>query len=156
MFKQTLILSLLSLLGSCASKSTDDVQELRIPNIRIDAADPSLSKVGGMLYDDGEAFSGKLMETHKSGQLKALTKYFSGKRNGNSETWYAHGQKRSARFYKNGHKESEHKGWWPNGELKFTYHFVNGLHNGKFLEWYDKGQLASFCCKIHGLNTCFL
>lgn len=142
MFKKNLILSSLLLFISCASKHRDEVHELKIPDIKIDAADPSLSRIGGMLYHNGEVLFGKLIEIYTDGQLKSLTEYFSGKKNGKSGSWYSDGQKRSARFYKNGRKESEHKGWWPNGELKFTYHFVKGFHNGKFLEWYDNRQLA--------------
>ena len=111
MFKKTLILTLLSLLGSCAFRSTEDVHELKIPDLKIDATDPSLARIGGTLYQNGDAFSGKLTEIYTDGQLKSLTEYCNGKKNGKSESWYSDGQKLVERFYKGGQKEGEHKGW---------------------------------------------
>ena len=72
MLKKTLILCSLLLLISCASKHRYEVHELKIPDIKIDAADPFLLRIGAMLYHDGEAFSGKLTEIYTDGQLKSL------------------------------------------------------------------------------------
>jgi hypothetical protein len=153
MLKRTIALLLTAVLLSCRFSGNPETEGRRettntsdtivIPNITVDACDSAISAANGVIYHQGRPFSGTLTEAHENGQLKSQTEYFSGRKHGKSEEWYADGQRHSIRYYKAGKKEGRHFGWWPNGQLKFGYFFVNGEHHGELREWHENGQLAA-------------
>ena len=113
-----------------------------VAEFKIDAKDARLLHQDGMLYFDGQPFSGMLIERYDNHRRKSETGYRKGKMDGLQQTWFSNGAKKTRRFYKGGRKHGLHQGWWLNGGQQFEYHFVNGKYDGEQLQWYANGQLA--------------
>ncbi len=109
--------------------------------IEVEATAPGLERVDGVLYLDGQHFTGRLVEHYENGALHSETEYRSGQREGASTGWYSDGTRRFDREHRNGRKQGEHIGWWQDGSLHFLYTFESGVHEGNAKEWYPNGRL---------------
>ena len=107
---------------------------------RVEAA--GLSTAGGVLYLEGQAFSGHVIEHDARGALLRDTPYRMGRRHGVERWWYAGGALSEERAYRDGAKVGVHRGWWPNGQPRFEYRFRDGERDGRARMWLEDGTLA--------------
>ncbi len=109
----------------------------------VEATDPSLERVNGILYFGSAPFSGYVVETYSNGQLKSKVGWLNGKRDGLSELWHPDGSKRERREYSENRKTGNHLGWYEDGTLKFDLNLKDGAYHGLCRQWYSNGQLAT-------------
>lgn len=134
------LLYILVFLVSCNQKETRNTVDTNVQERN--RSDSQFDLDNGVLFYKKEPYSGIVNSFYKTGELKAKSVYFKGKRNGFYNGWYENGDVFFERFYKNGFKYGEHKGWYKNGQLSFVYYFNElGEYNGEIKEWYENGQL---------------
>ncbi len=109
----------------------------------VDAADPSLERVNGLLYLGSAPFSGYVVETYENGNLKSKVGWLNGKREGLSEAWYSDGSERERREYSENRKTGSHLGWYEDGTRKFDLNLKDGVYHGRCRQWFANGQLAT-------------
>ncbi len=97
--------------------------------------------VNGVLFLKDNLYSGKLLKYDTLNNIKTVSNYFHGKKEGRELKYLNDTLKIEERFYTKGKKSGIHKGWWSNGSLRFEYHFNSkGAYNGTVNEWYKNGQ----------------
>jgi len=98
---------------------------------------------GGLMYVDGELFSGQLFKLYASSKDTMYVRgYMEGKRNGEWRKYYPGLQMAEIRFFKDGQKTGLYRGWWPYGEKKFEYTFRDDEYHGVLKEWNPEGKLV--------------
>lgn len=108
----------------------------------LDASNPNLILVNGVLKLDDIPFSGHLNTYYPNVQLKSEIQYYKGKKHGKEMRWFKNGDLAMERFYINGFKSGIHRAWWENGNQKFEYYFNDiGEYHGSVKEWGKTGEL---------------
>ena len=136
--------------NSCTSNKSEagtlvSSVEIKIPEIEKNRNDASFKLLNGILFFDAAVYSGIVNEFYKTGELKSISEYYQGKRQGNFLGWYKNGNKWFERFYINGLKAGEHKGWFPNCQKMFHYQFNNkGQYNGFVKDWHANGVFGKY------------
>jgi len=72
------------------------------------------------------AFSGWSSKLYDNGQVRELTCYEDGKRNGLSVKWYENGRKNEEKNYRNGKLHGLTTRWWENGQKWYEETYENG------------------------------
>lgn len=124
----------LSIFGSCRNTPV-------VPNVFVNAATNGFVQRLGVLYWNGQLFSGNQYALHPSGDTAFITPFYHGREYGVSKQWYANKQLKEVRHFVHGKKTGIHTGWWDNGRLQFVYHFGEDVFEGSVKEWYANGRL---------------
>ncbi|MFN8357060.1 MAG: hypothetical protein U0Y10_21580 [Spirosomataceae bacterium] len=112
-----------------------------VPTLEIEANSTHLTFDQGLLYYQGQRYSGYVVEHDQQGHLVARAGYLNGNAEGESLRWYANGRIAEHRLYRENRKTGTHEGWWENGQQRFVYEFDADKPVGTHREWYANGQL---------------
>ncbi len=135
-FRNSIIFLSLTLMISCSPKK---IQYLELVNEESFQCQQSK----GLMYVDGELFSGQLFKLYPSCEdTMYIKEYIEGKRNGEWRKYYPTQQMAEIRNFQNGYKTGRYLGWWPNGGKKFEYTFKNDEYHGVLKEWNPEGNLV--------------
>ena len=130
------------------------IEKITIPDITKNKTDVLFQLKNGVLYFDKETYTGIVNDFYENGNLKSISEYYNGKRQGKYFGWYPNKQKWFERFYTSGLKSGIHQGWHKNGTLMFEYYFNNnGSYNGSVKDWCLNGVLANYFNFIEGKET---
>lgn len=125
------------------SKETDESVQIIIPYVEKNIEDEGLKLKNGILYYLENPYSGTIKAFYQKGNIKSISTYYKGKREGKYIGFYPNQKKWFERYYSNGIKVNSHKGWYQNGQSMFEYQFnQKGLYNGFIKDWHANGQLA--------------
>ena len=102
----------------------------------------------GVLFQGNEKFSGK--RTLQFGNIKKVTQYQNGIKNGKTIHYYENGKVYRERYYKDGKPDGIHKTFFPNGDKKKYLEFKNGEHHGDYIIWHKNGQVAEYVLYENG------
>ena len=89
---------------------------------KIDASDPRLERVGGVLSLAERPFTGRIETRDRNGAVVATASYVDGLRDGTAYRLYRSGELQSVRGYQRGKKHGRQTGYWPDGSLRFSLH----------------------------------
>jgi uncharacterized protein len=119
-------------------------------------------------------FTGKAVDTYKSGSKKSEENFVNGMKEGLLKTWFENGKQESQKSYKANKLEGTVMAWYENGtverKVEFsndkkhgsfqTFHengkpkelgqFVNGEKNGVYKSWFENGQIESEVTFVNG------
>lgn len=109
--------------------------------VKLNIADPTLSRRAGIFYHGEELFTGILYSLYPSGDTARAETFKDGKEDGWLKWWYPNKQLAQLRYFTDGRKVGIHTGWWEDGKPKFEYHFVNDEHEGEAKEWFRSGKM---------------
>lgn len=132
-----LITSIVAALNSCVHNASIPV----IPHTYVQASDKGFALQQGVLYFNGQPFSGNQYDLYATGDTALVVPFYKGREYGMARQWYENRQLKEVRFYVNGQKTGKHSGWWQNGQLQFVYHFSKDMFEGTVKEWYANGRL---------------
>lgn len=120
-----------------------EAPETSVPlaTITVERDDARLSLENGVLYGDGEPFTGRVVERYPDGSVETMTLYEHGVREGTAVSFFATGALRWERTYASGREEGVHRGWYDDGKPHFWYPYADGLLEGNALEWFPDGSL---------------
>ncbi|HAS45309.1 MAG TPA: hypothetical protein DCS93_32800 [Microscillaceae bacterium] len=151
----------------CTNCQSDQAQDIKIPNEKVEAGLSGFKQKNGTLWYDGKPFSGYRFSKHPNGKIATITGYWQGKKEGEAKAFYATGKPRYQKFYHQGKRTKTHYGWYStgkkrfirqynkglmvgveqlyyrNGRLAVQRHFENGKEQGPQKEWSEKGKLVS-------------
>lgn len=115
---------------------------LSVPsNVVIEAGDPGLSNLNGVVMYEGKPFSG-VVEQRSENTLLTRTPYLRGKTHGIVEGWYPEGTARFQKVYREGRREGVHRGYWPEGTPQFVYQYSNDRFDGEQSAFFRTGVLS--------------
>lgn len=116
--------------------------------------DTNFELKNGILYYNGDPYSGVLNEGYDNGKLKSSSVYKEGERSGFYKGWYPKGNKWFERYYINNAKTGIHLGWYDNKVKMFEYQFnTKGEYDGYVKNWYPNGVLAKHFIFEKGKET---
>lgn len=132
MKKTILLFSAIFLLWSCNNETN---------NTTIPQNSASIYKKESVL-GISKHFSGILTEKYSNGQLKKVTCYKDGTKNGLEKVYYENGKIKLEGNYKNNIEDGSFKTYYQNGNLNIDTEFKNGLPNNLFSKYHLNGNLA--------------
>lgn len=106
----------------------------------VDAADPAVTIIAGIIHVEGVPFNGVLVE-RVDGMTRSRIGYRGGVKEGRRERWWPNGRLAERRFYHAGLEHGSQEGWWQDGAPRFKYSAVDGAHEGISYEWHRNGQV---------------
>lgn len=93
----------------------------------------------GLVYFQGQVFSGTSIAYYPNGNKAATTEYWKGKKQGYAVKWFENGLKSFECQYLTGRKDGLARTWWKNGNLRSESTFKNGTPHGIQKQWYISG-----------------
>lgn len=114
------------------------VVEAVAPETTLDSSTPGLENRNGVLYVQGQPYSGFLAEREFDGS-SSRTPYVDGRRHGLAQGRYRGGQLAWQRAFRLGLRQGVANGWWPNGQLQFRRHYRSDVFEGEQWAWYESG-----------------
>jgi antitoxin component YwqK of YwqJK toxin-antitoxin module len=94
----------------------------------------------GIMYYDGEKFTGTTVKNHENGQLKRKASFINGELNGVCESYHENGELEGRSFFKDGKPEGVWMEYFENGQLKAKRPYKDGQTHG-VVEYYLKNGL---------------
>ncbi len=114
-----------------------------VPALSLNRAQQTTTITNGLLYVNGQLFSGTLYSLYPETNDTSETQgYLNGKEQGEWKKFYPHHQIRETRFFDNGQKTGEYLAWWPNGQRQLQYFFKDDEYEGTCREWNSEGRLT--------------
>jgi len=86
------------------------------------------------------AFSAKVREYYKNGNIRWEYDYRNGKLHGKYIRWYENGNKQWEYDYQNGKLHGKYIRWYENGNKQWEYDYRNGKRHGKYICWFEDGN----------------
>ncbi len=111
------------------------------PKSTVDAVDPRLSVINGVILLEGKPFTGLTKELYADSRVKRLAEYDEGRLDGRMMGWNPDGTMSYLRIYRRGLESGLHTGWYPNGKNRFQFVYSRGKLEGAAREWYSNGQM---------------
>ncbi|MGK0414478.1 MAG: antitoxin component YwqK of YwqJK toxin-antitoxin module [Polaribacter sp.] len=147
-----------SIFLSCDQKKQEinlfSKDEIIIPSVEKNKIDTNFTLINGVLLYEDKPYSGSVKEFYSDGNLKSISQYNQGKREGTYFGFYADSKKWFERYYTNGLKSGIHKGWHTNGLQMFEYYFNNkGVYHGSVKDWHFSGILGKHFNFVDGKET---
>ena len=146
LFKIGFVFSMLFISCNLDDQANDGLifqSEIKIPSVEKNKKDAHFKLKNGVLFFKEKKYSGIVNEFYPKGEIKSMSQYYEGQREGMFFGWYSDGTHWFERFYKKGLKSSTHKGWYNNGNQMFLYHFNNkGRYHGAVKDWHPNGILG--------------
>ena len=125
----------LALLAQC-SEQRPNLQTLNADSVELRASQ-------GILYVDGEAYSGTLYSLYENTiDTVEVRNYLQGKEDGIWRSYHANGRIQSVRYFNHGKKEGQYKAWWEDGSIRLDYNFSNDEYEGAVKDWSASGILT--------------
>lgn len=137
-------------IGVLFSFTSENSNEIRIPDHEIHKGQLTLNAQEGRWYDGNEAFSGFAVTYYQNCLPKERVAFFKGKREGLAYKWHENGVLASEKFFIENRAEGIAKTWWPNGEQSSQANYTNRRRHGTQKSWYPNGQLAKKTNYNHG------
>jgi antitoxin component YwqK of YwqJK toxin-antitoxin module len=111
---------------------------------KIRQEDDGFLEKSGILYYEGEFFTGEVYSKYPNGVRKISIHYKNGLKHGKEYVYYPNGNPVHERNYLLGKKEGTHYGWHENGEIRFQTNFIADRFEGENFSWYPGGRLESY------------
>ena len=129
--------------GSTPSLKGDTEVEIdeSIPSILIEAAKVKLRRNEGLVYSEGNPFSGYAVTRYPDSSLAEKAGYLNGKRHGTLERWAKNGKPMFQSEYIAGRRDGQTMSWWPNGKIRSVSNFQNDFLHGEVMQWYENGRI---------------
>lgn len=98
---------------------------------------------GGKVYSNDQLFTGKdsVFFDNEHSQLKAITSYRKGLKEGIEYYYFGSGEKKAERAWKRGKKEGTWTNWNANGKRIAIATYKKGRKHGCWKVWHNNGQL---------------
>lgn len=93
----------------------------------------------GLVYYQGQPFSGISIDYYNHGIRANQIEYLNGKKHGYYRKWFPSGVLSFESAYKNGKKHGQTRSWWKNKNLRSESNFVDGIASGPQWQWYKSG-----------------
>ena len=103
-----------------------------------------IKKNGSLLQKRGQKFSGWIFSFYSRFNIRSISRYQNGLKDGREIFYYENGQKWSEQFFQAGLPHGQSRGWFKNGSPRFTKEYLLGMNVGEYWAWHDNGQLAYF------------
>ncbi len=110
----------------------------------IDQADPSLSYFHGLLVQNGNVFTGKIIQKNDALSETYITTYQNGLEHGEYIAKKNNGTLVERRFFLNGEKEGIYESWYENGNRKVYAEFKKGTYINDHWTWYENGKPSKY------------
>ncbi|OJJ17293.1 hypothetical protein BKI52_31835 [marine bacterium AO1-C] len=136
------LLYLVGLAIACVHCQSSQVQNIKIPDAKVEADLPGFKKKNKALWYDGKPFSGYRFTKHPNGKTATITGYWQGKKEGEAKAFYASGRPRYQKFYHKGKRVKKHYGWYSTGKKRFERQYQDGLMVGVEKMYFRNGRLA--------------
>ena len=136
-----LIISYVLLLAGCGQPDLDDSKVLNeILSKSIDTSDVQERDRAGetlaFVINFQNPFSGWASRMYDNGQVRELSKFEEGKREGLWVKWYENGRKEEEKNYRDGKLHGLATRWWENGKKWYEENYENGEKIGES-KFYD-------------------
>ncbi|MET6990055.1 toxin-antitoxin system YwqK family antitoxin [Sediminicola arcticus] len=114
----------------------------------------SLNKADGIYKYKEKPFSGRVLDTTKSGRVELTFKCINGKIDGEYlEYYYGNGNLKEKNTYEKGKKTGPYKKFTENGEVLISGNFLGYKKNDEWLEYYSNGNQKQVGHYIDGMQT---
>ncbi|MCK5519644.1 MAG: hypothetical protein KAI81_00905 [Candidatus Marinimicrobia bacterium] len=96
--------------------------------------------INGIMYKNGNKYSGKWTQNHSSGKIRNTGRYQQGYRQGNWLWYTGNGKIECMGNYQDGERNGRWSWYYPNGVLSKLQFFTRGNKTGSWYEFYESGQ----------------
>lgn len=111
-----------------------------------------LSPNEGLVYFDGQIFSGLAKSFYPNGSVAETIQYEMGKKQDLYKKYFEDGGLSFVAQYNEGKKHGISKSWWSNGNLRSEANFQNGKPHGLQKQWYKSGAKFKVLNLVNGLE----
>ena len=95
----------------------------------------------GLVYFEGQPFSGNSIRQNSNGVVVERIAYIKGKRSGALRKWYSSSQLSFEAFYKDNKLNGTSRTWWRDGTLRSESNHKAGTVHGVQKQWYKSGAI---------------
>jgi hypothetical protein len=101
-----------------------------------------LQRRGGKYYAPNQEtpYSGWAKRMHDNGQIRWLSQWRDGKKDGLWTWWHGNGKKSMEENYRNGKRDGLETEWFENGQKELEANYMDGKQDGLETGWYQNGQ----------------
>lgn len=123
--------------------SYDKVDKIEIPNLIKDVSSLKYNNTTSEWYDNGNLYSGFIVDYYDDKTLKIKMSVFKGKRQNKTQKWYPNGKLMEVSNYQEGKLNGEKKVWDSNNNHTLVSHFnfYLGKAHGEQRKWYPSGEI---------------
>lgn len=136
-----MIVGLLTACGPTNEWLQFDVSFLGLNQPEVDKSMLTLNPGKGLVYCDGQPFSGNSVLSGESGLVLERIFYRNGNRSGALRKWYSNGQLSFEAFYTDNKLNGTSRSWWSDGTLRSESNHLAGRVQGTQTQWYKSGAL---------------
>lgn len=134
----------LLLLGACGNVSTEEFAAIEAASAlaeqaSVDSRELVLRPQEGLVYHQGQPFSGLSVRYYGDTSLAESIAYADGKKHGILRRWFPENGMSQEAHYLHGKRSGISKTWWENGKLRSESRFVKGKPQGVQKQWYLSG-----------------
>lgn len=129
---------------SCSSHSESGLSTAAIDQLETKEVNESqldLKPREGLVYDQGELFTGTAVSFYDNGTKAQSVDYVNGLKDGKKLMWFENGDISFESLYIGGKQNGVTKSWWRNGHLRSLSNFENGVPEGVQTQWYKSGAI---------------
>ena len=120
----------------------------QVPQQQVPLTALELHAQEGLVYHQGQPFTGLGTEQHSNGQLATRVTYQQGKKHGAYQQWFETGAPSYEGQYEQGKLHGTAKTWWNNGPLRSIARYEQGTPHGLQEQWYRTGERFK-CIQLH-------
>ena len=115
-------------------------ESVDIPAVEVEWSRLEMRAAEGVLYRDGQPYSGYSAKYYANGQVAERIGWWQGKKEGKREKWFPNGLLSYEATYEAGRLNGVSRSWWNNGKLRTESNHIAGVAEGKQRTWYITGQ----------------
>lgn len=108
------------------------------------ATNNGLSISGYQTLYQGQPFSGVLFDFYENHQVRLVTFFWKGLREGIAYDWYDNGVMLRSQAYLHGQQHGITRMWYPNGQSKYWGQFDHDLPDGEIWGWHPNGRVSDY------------
>ena len=113
----------------------------RLASRDVDARDPRVRELSGVLTVDGRPWNGQVTERYPDGHVYRVTNYVDGLRDGVQKEYALNNTLHTLSRYSAGKKHGFQEGWYAEGPKRFEANYREGLLEGLQTEWHLNGKI---------------
>ena len=122
------------------SSCQQEADTILVPELEVEWSELEMKAGEGLLYRDGEVYSGYSVKYYPNGQMAERIGWWQGKKQGQRQKWFQDGVLSFEAAYEAGKLHGRSRSWWVNGKLRSESNHMAGVAEGIQKVWYISGQ----------------